>query len=137
MLKIIKKKAYYNELIKELEKKNSIVGKYFLGLMQEKYKCNDKDCSKITTKIKPFNIIDIDYMDILDNLHREGNSFSKLNKEFLLQCYFLEKKLDNIKYPNINCSECNKEATIETKKLLFYLEYLIIRLNIHKFHQVK
>ena len=137
IIKNYKEKTYYNELIKKIEKKNSIVGKYFLGLMLEKYKCNNKDCSIITTKIKPFNIIDIDYLNILDNLHREGNSFSKLDIDFLLQCYFLEKKLDNIKYPSINCSKCNKESTIETTKLLFYPEYLIIRLNINKFHQVK
>ena len=137
VIKKYKEKTYYDELIKKIEKKNSIVGKYFLGLILEKYKCNNKDCSIITTKIKPFNIIDIDYLDILDYLRKEGISFSELDIEFLLQWYFLEKKLDNIKYPSINCSKCSKEATIETKKLLFYPEYLIIRLNIHKFHQVK
>ena len=132
-----KSKNFYADIKKIIEKKNSIIGKYFLGLIQENYKCNNNNCSNITTKINPFNIIDINYLEILETYQTIGNSFTSLKIDNLLEYYFLDKTLDNIEYPSINCSKCNKEAKIYSKKMLLYPKYLIIRLNIHEFHQQK
>lgn len=76
-------------------------------------------------------------MEILETYQTIGNSFTSLKIDNLLEYYFLDKTLDNIEYPSINCSKCNKEAKIYSKKMLLYPKYLIIRLNIHEFHQQK
>ena len=81
----------YNDLEQIFNKNSSIIGKFFLGIILEIYKY-DK-CNKKIEKMNPFNIIDIDYKEILNKLQNKNNSNVGYIIDNLLEYYFLVKKL--------------------------------------------
>ena len=123
----------YNDLEQIFNKNRSIIGKLFLGTILEIYKC-DK-CNKKIEKMNPFNIIDIDYKDIINELQNKNNSIVGFTIDNLLECYFLVKKLVNMKRPIIDCPECKNKLIIIGRKIINYPEYLIIRLNKGEFNE--
>ena len=133
LIKIYENEKYYNEINKIIKKNNNIIGTNFLGLILENYKCNNSNCTKNTNIIKPFYIIEIDYLELINYLHKKGNSITTINIDFLLKYYFLEETIKEKEYPSINCPVCGKKAIVDTKKILVYPKYLIIRLKIDKF----
>lgn len=131
------KKEKLNNDIKKIEeifdKNNSIIGKYFLGIILEIYKC-DK-CNKIIEEMKPFNILDLYYKGIINELQNKNNSIVGFNIDNLLEFYFLIKKIENMEKPTLSCKECGNKLAIIGRKIINYPEYLIIRLNRGKFNE--
>ena len=127
------KKELYNDIEKILNKNNSIIGKYFLGIKLEAYKC-DK-CNKIIERKIPFNILDIDYKGIVNELQNKDISIVGFNIDNLLEYYFLLKKIENKEKTIIDCPECENKLIIIGRKIIDYPEYLIIRLNKGKFNE--
>ena len=123
----------HNDLEKIFNKNNSIIGKLFLGIILETYKC-DK-CDKKIEQMNPFNILDIDYKGIINELQNKNNSIVGFDIDNLLEFYFLRKKIENMKKPIIDCPNCGNKLIILERKIISYPEYLIIRLNRGAFNQ--
>ena len=123
----------HNELEKIFNENNSIIGKLFLGIILETYIC-DK-CDKKIEKMNPFNILDIDYKGIINELQNKNNSIVGFDIDNLLEFYFLRKKIENMKKPIIDCPNCGNKLIIIGRKIISYPEYLIIRLNRGEFNQ--
>ena len=123
----------YNDLENIFNKNRSVIGRLFLGIILETYKC-DK-CDKIIEKKNPFNFLDIDYKGIINELLYVGNSIVGFNIDNLLEFYFLGKKIENMEKPIIDCPQCGNKLIIIGRKIIDYPEYLIIRLNRGKFNE--
>ena len=125
------------DLKKIIHENRSIIGKCFLGIILEKYRC-DK-CEKDIKKLKAFNIMDIDYKGIIDELDSKYNSFVGIDMDFFLEPYFLQKKIEKMEKPIIVCTKCGRELKIKEKgrEIIYYPEYLIIRLNKGTFDENK
>ena len=126
-------KELYNDLENIFNKNRSIIGRLFLGIILETYKC-DK-CNKNIEKKNSFNILDIDYKGIINELKNENNSIVGFNIDNLLEYYFLEKKIENMEKPIIDCPQWGNKLIIIGRKIIDYPEYLIIRLNRGKFNE--
>ena len=70
------KEELYNDIETIFNTNNSIIGKYFLWIILEAYKC-DK-CNKIIERKNSFNILDIDYKGIVNALQNKDILFKKI-----------------------------------------------------------
>ena len=105
------------ELEKIIKNNNSIIGKNFLGLMLEIFKCDKcKDC--IFEKIKEFKFIDIDYLPIIKDLdpNDDSNIIGLKIKDFL-EYYFYRKNYIGI----WECNKCHKKGKIEHDSSSLYI----------------
>ena len=155
---------YYDELKSLLKENYSIIGKNFLGLILNYYFC--EKCKKKFEIIKEFNVIDLNYIPITNQLRKIGNSFADVGTDEYLEYFFLKKHLGdhclecggeaelvnensssyllckNCKEKSfINsykyCEKCKKFAKIYKKEILRFPPFLIIRLNRGKFEEKK
>lgn len=132
----LRKESFYGDLVEIIKNNNSIVSKYFFGLMLEKYKCDN--CSKNFEKVKELKIIDIEYREIMKYFNdSSGISVVKIDIDDFLDYYFLRKEIDNIPKISEPCPHCKKNAKIVKKEMLEYPPYLLIRLNRGEFEEKK
>ncbi len=132
----LRKESFYGDLVEIIKNNNSIVSKYFFGLMLEKYKCDN--CSKNFEKVKELKIIDIEYREIMKYFNdSSGISVVKIDIDDFLDYYFLRKEIDNMSKISEPCPNCKKNAKIVKKEMLEYPPYLLIRLNRGEFEEKK
>lgn len=125
----------YSNLNSIIENNDSIIGKTFLGLILERYKCEDcKDI--IIEKINKLQI-EIDYISIINYLQNIGNSFIDVDINDFLKYYFLKKDIENMPRKQIECSKCGNIAKIIKREILKFPPYLIIRLKLGEFDEKK
>ena len=132
---LLKNEKYFNELNKIIFNNNSIIGKYFLGLILEIYQC-DKCKNEKIEKIFEVKILNIDYISIINELSQSGITIEDFDIDFLLEYFFLKKGKSLVDCYQI-CRKCNEEIKISKREILKYPQYLIIRLNRGIFEEKK
>ena len=117
---------HINDLNKIINESNSIIGKLFYGLTLEFYRCDN--CKKnFHEKIKKFDIIDINYIEVVIKVNKSGED-SFINSDVI--DFFIKEdfKIDKNKDLPVECNTCKNSANFK-KEILSCPPFLLVRLN--------